>query len=409
TLGGKAVFDVPVTMAGAYGYRVEVPGFLPETLPGGQEGALFSVVPGPPVSFAVHGAPSTILMPGEKASLWAGWVDAYGNPSAKSFRLQVTRVGKETSAGSLSLRGDTFAAGTWVGQFTARQKGQMTWRFDPGQGTPVDVTFRVLETPEEVAAGKGLWLMFPDWKAYGDEAILQKAVQGNFTHVYLEVATTRDKGFYGGRAMESLISKLHNKGIAFLSWTYPELRDVQGDLLWTEEVINYQTRFGVKADGYAPDIEEVIAPQAVATYAQRTRQLLAPVGSQGRFIAITYPPNSWPIYPFKELAPYTDVFAPMSYWHHRAKDYTYYETYQYVKESVVKLRQYAGAPVAVSVIGQTYDMFSAGAMGIHSPGPLELEAAWQASKDAGAIGLSFYRFGTTDRSQWDYLLRLPWP
>ncbi|MBT9258666.1 MAG: S-layer homology domain-containing protein [Clostridiales bacterium] len=409
TRGGKATFDVPVTMAGPYGYRVEAPGFLPETLPGGKEGAFFTVLAGPAASFAVHVAPSTLLMPGETASIWAGWVDAYGNPASGSFRLKAVPLGKGGAAGTLNLAGESFPQGNWVGHFVAQQKGQVTWRFSPDKAAPVDVTFRVLEKPEEVAAGKGLWLMFPDWKAYGDEAILQKAVQGNFTHVYLEVATTRDQGFYGGRAMETLISKLHNKGIAFLSWTYPELRDVESDLRWTAEVIGYKSRFGVRADGYAPDIEEVIAPKAVETYAKATRQMLNPLGFQGRLIAITYPPNSWPQYPFKELAPYTDVFAPMSYWHHRAKDYTYYETYQYVRESVVKLRQYAGGPVAVSVIGQTYDMFSAGAMGIHSPGPLELEGAWQAAKDAGALGLSFYRYGTTSPSQWEVLLQLPWP
>ncbi|MBX6722272.1 MAG: hypothetical protein IRY92_03390, partial [Dactylosporangium sp.] len=305
----------------------------------------------------------------------------------------------DPAAGALSaLKGSLSGPGV-AATFTAGKSGSRTLVFrspDHPSFAPVSVTFRVLEKPEDVAAGKGLWLLFADWKANGDDEIVRRAVEGGYTHIYLEVATSGDD-FYGGRALDRLLWKAHAAGVALIAWTYPDLRNPAYDTAWSRAVIAFRTREGERPDAFAPDIEEVLTPSVVAAYAKAVREALGP---DGRLVAITYPPQSRPGYPFRELVPYTDVFAPMSYWHHFVREYTYADAYHYVADSVTELRRLAGADVPVSVIGQTYDMFAAGAVGIYSPTPLELRAAADASLATGAIGLSFYRWGTTTAAQW---------
>ncbi|MBX5477036.1 MAG: S-layer homology domain-containing protein [Clostridia bacterium] len=415
TKSGVASFSFAPIFAGAYGFRATASGFTP-----GDASGVLTVVPAPLAQLTVHAAPSTILAPGQSVSIYAALADRYGNAIAAPFQLRVRAGGGSgTLGGSLSgaLSGAvadgldaqaTLAGPGTAATFAAGAAGARTLTFsspDHPQLAPVSVTFRVVQRPADVVAGKGLWLMFGDWKAVDDDQIVRRAVQGGYTHIYLEIATSGD-GFYGRRALDQLMWKVHNAGIAFIAWVYPDLRNPQYDTAWSRDVIAYATPEGDRPDAFAPDIEEVLDPATVQAYAAAARAALGP---DGRFVAITYPPQSRPDYPFRQLAPYVDAFAPMSYWHHRVREYTFADAYRYVADSVRQLRQLAGADVPVSVIGQTYDMFASGGKGIYSPTPLELEGAWRAAVDTGAIGLSFYRWGTTTDEEWAAMdaLQLP--
>ncbi|MBE3590820.1 MAG: S-layer homology domain-containing protein [Firmicutes bacterium] len=406
TQNGVATFTFTPVFAGAYGFQASAPGFAP-----GDAGGVLNVTPAELAQLVIHAAPSTILAPGGTASIYAALADRYGNAIDAPFQLRAqAAAGSGTLGGTLSgsLSGDAAAGldaqtalagpGT-VAIFTAGAAGARTLTFtspDHPQLPPVTVTFRVVQRPADVVAGKGLWLLFGDWKAVDDDEIVRRAVQGGYSHIYLEIATSGD-GFYGRRALDQLLWKVHNAGIAFIAWVYPDLRNPASDTAWTRDVIAYATPEGDRPDAFAPDIEEVLDPSTVAAYAAAVRAALGP---EGRFVAVTYPPQARPDYPFRQLAPYVDAFAPMSYWHTRVREYTFADAYRYVADSVRRLRQLAGVDVPVSVIGQTYDMFAAGGRGVYSPTPLELEGAWRAVLDTGAIGLSFYRWGTTTDEQW---------
>lgn len=395
TRGGVASFTYTLTVSGAWGFRADAPGYAT----GESKGAV-NVAAGEATQLAVHPAPSTLLSPGQTANVVVELADAYGNPVRAPFQLAVSPAAGAASAGALTtVQASNPGPGT-AATFTAGSSGSRTYTFSspdhPGLA-PVRVTFRVLAQPSDVAAGKGLWLLFGDWKANGDEAIVQKALDGGYTHLYLEVATSRDGGFYGQRALDRLLSMAHNAGLALIAWVYPDLRNPAADTAWSQQVIAFRTPDGETADAFAPDIEEVMTPSTVAAYAEAMDQALGP---DGRMIAITYPPQARPDYPFKDLVPYTDVFAPMSYWHHFVREYTYADAYRYVADSVTKLRALAGANVPVSVIGQTYDMFASGARGVYSPTALELQAAIDAARATNAIGFSFYRWGTATDEEW---------
>ncbi|MDI3297850.1 MAG: S-layer homology domain-containing protein [Bacillota bacterium] len=394
--GDAAVFTFTPVFSGLYGFRAVAQGFA-----GDDESGVLKVLAGPPTQLAVHAAPSTILAPGQSAQLTAELADAYGNPVPASFQL---RAAPGAGAGTLSgLKAQMPGPGV-AATFTAGPGGSSrTVTFsspDHPELGALRVTFRSLARPADVVAGKGLWLLFGDWKSTPDATLIDRAVRGGFTHVYIEVATTSD-GFYGRRALDDFLWKAHAAGLAVVAWTYPALWNPAGDLAWSRQVIAYATPEGDRADAFAPDIEENLDAQAVTGYVSAVRQALDALGPAGRLVAVTYPPQSRPNFPFAQLAGAVDAFAPMSYWHNYEAEYSYLRAYRYVAQSVRQLRQLAGGPVPVSVVGQSFDMFASSGSGIYSPTALEIEAAARAARDAGAIGLSFYRWGTATGEEWE--------
>ncbi len=301
------------------------------------------------------------------------------------------------AAGWLAFTPGQFGGPGVVGSFTARgaplpgQTVTETLVFrsptDPRAGI-ARVTLRVVATPADRIAGKGLWLIFSDWRDTPDAEILRWARADAVTHIYLEVATTLD-GFYGGRALDNFLVQAHAAGIAVISWVYAGLEDPASDTALVRQVAGYITPSGDRADGLALDLEEVLTPATVARYAAAAR---AAVGPHGLVVAVTYPPQYRMQYPFHALAPYVQAFAPMDYWHVYERYYTYASVYSWVRDSVALVRRLSGRPgVPVEVIAQTFDEFAPSGTGIFSPLPHELSAADRAAADTGAIGISYYR------------------
>jgi hypothetical protein len=267
------------------------------------------------------------------------------------------------------------------------------------------VTFRVIAQSSDVAAGKGVWLLGSDLAKQTAPRLLAQLRTLGVTHVYLEVEGSW--GFYGSDQLRTFLYQAHDAGIAVLAWVYPYLRQVPLDASLTAEVAAYVAPTGDRPDGIAADIEENTSASAVGRYAAAVRQALGPAGV---FIAVTYPPIYHEDYPFAALAPYVTLYAPMDYWHYQALPEDFTQAYQYVNQTVGLIRQLSGEPqVPVSIIGQTYDMFSSGAKGVFSPTPLELQAAFQAASDAGAIGISFYRLPTATSGELAAIRTLPYP
>ncbi|MBX5464048.1 MAG: S-layer homology domain-containing protein [Clostridia bacterium] len=393
--GDRAVFTFTPLFSGSYGFAATAPG-----LSGDDAAGLVQVLPGPAVQLAVHAAPSTILAPGQSAQLTAELADAYGNPVPVPFQLRAVAA---PGAGTLSAVRAQMPGPGVAATFTAGAGGtSRTVTFsspDHPELAAVGLTFRSLASPADVVAGKGLWLLFGDWKSTPDAQLIERALAGGYTHLYLEVATTSD-GFYGRRALDDLLWKAHAAGLAVVAWTYPALWNPSGDLAWSRQVIAYATPEGDRADAFAPDIEENLDTQTVTSYVAAVRQALDALGPAGRLVAVTYPPQSRPGFPFAALAGAVDAFAPMAYWHNYEAEYSYLRAYRYVLQAVQQLRQLAGAPVPVSPAGQGFDMFSSSGSGIYSPTALEIEAAARAARDAGAIGFSLYRWGTATAAEW---------
>ncbi len=366
------------------------------------------VTPGAAARLVVDPTPTSVLLPGQQATVQAWIADAYGNPIATPFNLDAGCGGGP--AGQLNFRPMGFAGPGGIGTFQATTPGVETCTFsspDHAALGPASVTFRTVATPADRVAGKGMWLIFPDWRTLGTTRLLAMARAEGVTHIYLEVATTSD-GFYGGRGLDSFLARAHAQGIAVISWVYAALQQPAKDTTTLQQVAAYTTPHGSRADGVALDLEQVLTPSIVAAY---TAAAHAAVGPQGLVVAVVYPPQYGPPTPFAALAPNVQVVAPMDYWHIYEADYSYSYVYQWVANAVKLVRQRTGVPnMPVEVIAQTFDEFAGGSgKGIFSPTAAELAAAIRAASRSGAVGVSFYRPTTATPSELAVLTDRPWP
>ena len=398
--GAQATF-VP-KVAGLWTLRWFRHGYLPVA-----EGAV-QVAPGPVTHLMVDPTPTSVLLPGQRVTLRAWLADQFDNPVGQDFALQV-QVQGAAAAGTLQFSPGMFSGPGAVGTFTAGTSGTQVLTFTspdhPRLGSAT-VVLRTVANRVARVAGKGGWLIFPDWKAEGDAQILAQAKALGLTHLYLEVATSSD-GFYGGRALDSFLPKAHAAGIAVIAWVYAALENPARDTTLLNEVAAYTTPQGDRADGVALDLEQVLTPSVVAAY---TAQANADEGPDGLVVLVPFPPLYGPQAPLSLIARNIQVVAPMDYWHIYEQDYSYSEVYNWVAESVKLIHQRAGASMAVEVIAQTFDAFAGGVgKGIFSPTAAEVAAAMRASSSAGAIGVSFYRPITATSPELGVMASRPWP
>ncbi len=397
--GRMAQADFTPVTSGVWRMRWRAPGLAPV------EAGQAVVLPGAAVRLVVDPTPSSILLPGQTAVLRAWLADAYGNPVPEPLHLQVRRSGP---GGRLQWIGGTLPGPGEAGSFQATAQGtvRLTVSDTGGKVGPATVVLRTVANPAARVAGKGMWLTFPDWRNTPDHTLLAMARAEGITHIYLEVATSSD-GFYGGRALDNLLSRAHADGIAVVSWVYVALRHPAADRALVRQVAHYRTPLGDRADGIALDIEDHLQPQAVAAVARTADRA---VGPHGLVVGITWAPEQKPNYPFRALAGRVGVFAPMDYWHVLPSGYAYASVYDWVRQSVVRLRRDAGLPtVPVEVIAETFDWFANSGQGRFSPSGPELAAAMRAASDAGAVGVSFYRGTTATPAEQAVIQSHPWP
>jgi hypothetical protein len=224
------------------------------------------------------------------------------------------------------------------------------------------------------------------------------AAADGITHLYLETAIS-PLGFHGRAAVGPLIEAAHHAHIHVIAWVFPYLQDLAADVALTRQVADYRTASGQRFDGIAADLEANVTLPAVRAYSQLVRLYLGP---RYLLIGVTYPPQSWPTYPFAEVVRSYDVLAPMDYWHETqtqfGTDYghlAYGAEYgrRYAADSVAGIRRAAPGAV-VAPIGQTFDDFGRLEMGPNAPSPAEIRGFLAGAQASGAIGVSFFQWMT---------------
>lgn len=392
---GVATFPLDETVAGTYDLSASIAGQAAVT-------TTLTVEAGAPAELTLTAAPSSLLLPGQTATLTVAVADAYGNPEPASAAVPVSVSVAPSGVGTLTTL-QTTAPGA-VAEFTAVAAGTATITASSSGLASATVTIVVETSRAALVSGKGMWLMWQDWNTVGSSTIVTTAVEDHITHLYLEVATTNN-GFYGADALNSLLPLAHAAHIAVIAWVYTALENPAADAAMTIKVANYVTPSGASVDGVAADIEDVLTPQAVGAYANAVRAALPTM----LFVGVTYPPMYHMSYPYAALAKDVDVIAPMDYWHSMPKAYTPTDVYDYVEESIDLIRKLDGQPsLPIAPIGQAYDMFTNSGTGPNNPTPAEIQAAFDAAEADGAIGFSLYRWGTATASEWNLWASLTW-
>jgi hypothetical protein len=211
-----------------------------------------------------------------------------------------------------------------------------------------------------------------------------------------------------------MINRAHELGMYVVLWYVPAVQDVNTDLRKTVALAN------LEVDGIAIDVENYTTVPEInernrrhIAYSAGLRQLLA-----GRFITINVveptsvdavanlwtQPNGAPPktvnsfwrgpFPYRELAPYYDLWTIQTYWTNRAVDSGWRDGYRYVVENVKRLRANLGREdVPIHVTGGVGDKVKA---------LNDLSGFQQAARELNVVGISFYDWAVWPRAWWNY-------
>jgi hypothetical protein len=253
-------------------------------------------------------------------------------------------------------------------------------------------------------AGTGAWVDRYDFAQLGDpEAVAgDMAVHGVRT-LYVETASWkvgRRADFADPAATASLIEAAHANGMRVVAWYLPGLADRRLDMRRIRAALQFTTPGGQHFDSFALDIEATLVRplwRRNLALLRLSRWLRATAGPQYPLGAIVPDRLStsagdvlWPGFPYAALAKTYDVFLPMAY-SSFGRASSARGVYSYTLDDVRYVEAVTGKPV--HVIGGLTGALSSG----------EEAAVARAAHDAGAYGMSLYKYEGYDPGSWEAL------
>jgi hypothetical protein len=201
-------------------------------------------------------------------------------------------------------------------------------------------------------------------------------------------------------------------GIGTIGWTVPRDITVE-DLQASVRTAYYRTAKGTPLTGLAVDVErgdEFMGgdPNGLDALWKYMAYLREAFGPSYLLVATVEDPYLEHLdnqkYPYPQVARYSDVLQPMSYWRMmRRKPTTPDQVKVLLKGSYERLIYLSGRKLPVSIGGQTD---SEGRNGY--PPADEITASLEISKQLGAIGECFFAWDGTQPYQWDALAHYTW-
>lgn len=184
--------------------------------------------------------------------------------------------------------------------------------------------------------------------------------------------------------LRSIIATAKGRGMRVVAWYLPTFTDPNDDLA---KLAGAAT---LDIDGIGVDIEST----ATALGDRNPRLIVLSAWLRQTYpgmplAAIVLPPvvtdvlNTayWPDFPWQQLAPYYDVWMPMSYWTNRTPQSGWRDGYRYTAENIDRLRAHLGDPAAaVHPVGGESNAAT----------PDEIRGFVWAAQERGAIGGGLY-------------------
>lgn len=189
--------------------------------------------------------------------------------------------------------------------------------------------------------------------------------------------------------LAALLVRAHAADLQVVAWYLPTFADVDADLERLLAMAEFEA-FGHRFDGIAVDIEHIEAVPDPDERSARLVDLSARLrdARPGEALGAIVPPAAqleavnpryWPRFPWSALDTSYDAWLPMAYWTTRAGT-PYADPYQYVEESVRRMRANIGRTVVVHPVGGIGD----------ATAEADFEAFRRALDATGAIGGSVY-------------------
>jgi hypothetical protein len=249
--------------------------------------------------------------------------------------------------------------------------------------------------------GFGAWLDTYDWAAQfsrsgdvvGPEGVDHMAAEGVQTLFIQASRWNSPTDVLEPERLQPIIDRAHQHGMSVVAWYLPTFVDPATDLRRILAVAS------LDVDGVAIDIES----RDVGDIAERNRRLV----ELSRQLRLHLPgkaigaivlepvliedvnPNYWPSFPWAEIAPYYDVWLPMSYWTNRRGHWR--GAYPYTAENISRIRARIGQPAAL--------VHTIGGIGDKTTVP-DIDQMAHAARDQGVIGGSLYDYRTSRPEFW---------
>jgi hypothetical protein len=193
-----------------------------------------------------------------------------------------------------------------------------------------------------------------------------------------------------------------------VAWYLPKFYDLDSDMRRLLAMRDFRFE-GHGFDGIGLDIEwrqDVPDPaERNVRLIELSRRLRSAMGN-ATVSAIPLPPvvmevvnpDYWPNFPWREIAPFYDVWLPMAYWTFRTQSSGYRDGYRYTEENIRRLRADLGLPdAAVHPVGGTDNRST----------DEDYRGFVRACAQQRCIGGSIYDWRTTPPQAWDILRGVP--
>lgn len=289
----------------------------------------------------------------------------------------------------------------------------------PGVGVtvpPVEVTVPSVAPPAAPPAtprppgtgaylGLGTWVDVYDWSVTfsrnGPPAVspadVDRMVEAGVQTLYIQASKyDAPTDVLEPELLQAHIDRAKKRGLEVVVWYLPTLVDVGRDLQRLQAIAALRGIDGIAVDIEARNVADVnVRNDRLVELSAALRRALP-----GRTIGgIVLPPvvlevvnpGFWPAFPYREIAPYYDVWMTMGYWTNRKASSGYRDAYAYTKENVDRLRNNLGQ--------QNAPVHPIGGIG-HSMSAADVDGYKRAVTAVRGIGGSIYDWDTTDPARW---------
>lgn len=205
-------------------------------------------------------------------------------------------------------------------------------------------------TPPGLADGPGLWANIWNYPKGDVDAYCAELRNHGIRNLFIQTSRSNTDAIAHPQDLGALIEACHRHKIRVIAWSYLELKDPIADADKMLAAANFRSPNGESIDAIAPDLEKNLQDWRVAKFSQRLRDVL---GAHYPLIAVVYSPlNKYQEVaniPWKTLARYYDVIAPMSYWNSK---YQKLDAHDYTLATVRTIRELTGRPdIEIHVVG----------------------------------------------------------
>ena len=272
---------------------------------------------------------------------------------------------------------------------------------------PAEPRISLVDGGPKLAAYQGLstWIDLWDTSLSPERQVDIAAASGVQT-VFVQSARFNSPGdIHDPLRLSVLLDRAKNHGLQVMVWYIPDFLDEAKDLRRSLAAVNFVSQQGNRFDSFGLDIEM----EKQRDIAERTARLIRlsqrirhAVGPDYPLSAIVLPPlqldmrpSWWPNFPWREIAPFYDVWVPMSYSSYRGKDAD--TTYRWNLLNIVEMRNRVGDPnLAVHMAGGIADELP------------RVDAFVAAVRDGLTLGGGLYDLHTTRPDAWPTLRQMRW-